>query len=264
MSVISSIYFFDSDFNPFVHFLTLSADMAHILIVDDNETFLYAARELIMRQRRGFLVDTAADAEQALLAIRRHNYDVVVSDIRLPGLQGLELLEECRRIRPETPVVLITGYGDRELEEEAARRGAYAFLHKPVAAEAFCSVVDRAALQTSLRGNPQHVLGADSLWYTQATEQIRRRSGIIAQELRQALKRDDEDDAMDMLTKWADQEADRIISMFLDYEGSDDLLRLRDLISRSLCVAYGTGRTTQSTLGGPLSRKKEIHPDTSP
>jgi FixJ family two-component response regulator len=262
VSVVLSIYFFDSYFNPLVHSLTLPGDMAHILIVDDNETFLYAARELLMRQRRGFLVDTAADAEQALLAIRRLNYDVVVSDIRLPGLQGLELLEECRRIRPETPVVLITGYGDRELEEEAARRGAYAFLHKPVAAEAFCSVVDRAALQTSLRRNHEDALGADSLWYTQAAEQIRRRSETIVQDLRQALTRDD--DEMDMLTTWADQEADRIISMFLDYEGSDDLIRLQGLISRALCVAYETGKTRQSTLGGPLSRKKEIHPDTSP
>jgi FixJ family two-component response regulator len=262
MSVISSIYFFDSYFNGFVHFLTLSGDMAHILIVDDNETFLYAARELIMRQRRGFLVETTADAEQALLAIRRQNYDVVVSDIRLPGLQGLELLEECRRIRPDTPVVLITGYGDRELEEEAARRGAYAFLHKPVAAEAFCSVVDRAALQTSFRRNPQHVLGADSLWYTQAAEQIRRRSETITQELRQALKRDD--DEMDMLTTWADQEADRIMSTFLDYEGSDDLVRLQDVISRALCVTYEMGKMRQSTLdSGPRSRK-EIHPETGP
>ena len=237
--------------------------MAHILIVDDNETFLYAARELIMRQRRGFLVTTAADAEEALLAIRQQNYDVVVSDIRLPGLQGLELLEECRRIRPETPVVLITGYGDRELEEEAALRGAYAFLHKPVAAEAFCSVVDRAALQASLRRNPQHVLGADTLWYTQAAEQIRRRSETIAQELRQALKRND--DEMDMLTTWADEEADRIMSTFLDYEGSDDLVRLQDLISRALCLAYEMGKMKRSTLGsGPLSHKKEIHPDSGP
>jgi FixJ family two-component response regulator len=236
--------------------------MAHILIVDDNKAFLYAARELIMRQRRGFLVDTAADAEQALLAISRHHYDAVVSDIRLPALQGLELLAECRRIRPEMPVVLITGHGDRELEEEAARRGAYAFLHKPVAAEAFCSVVDRAALQASVRRNPQHVLGTDSLWYTQATEQIRRRSETIAQELRQALTRDD--DEMAMLTTWAEQEADRIITLFLDYEGSDDLLRLQDLISRALCVAYETGKARSSILGEPLSRKKEIHPDTGP
>jgi hypothetical protein len=52
--------------------------------------------------------------------------------------------------------------------------------------------------------------------------------------------------------------------MFLDYEGSDDLIRLQDLIRCALCVAYETGKTRQSTLGGPPSRKKEIHPDTSP
>lgn len=252
------MHFLDGYFYSAGSLPKLSADMARILIVDDNRTFLYAARELIVRQRRGFFVETAADAEEALSAIRRQNYDVVVSDIRLPGLQGLELLEECRRIRPETPVVLITGHGDRELEEEAARRGAYAFLHKPVAAESFCAVVDRAVVQTSLRRNPEHILGPDTLWYTQAAEQIRRRSGIIAHELRQALKSDDD---MDVLRTWADQEADRIISLFLDYEGSDDLIRLQELISCALCVAYETGKTRPLT---PRSRDKEIHPDTGP
>lgn len=261
MSVISATRFCDNHCHLLVHSSTLCHDMAYILLVDDHKAFLYAARELIMRQRRGFLVDTAADAEEALSAIRRQNYDAVVSDIRLPGLQGLELLDECRRLRPQTPVILITGYGDRELEEEAARRGAYAFLHKPVVAEAFCSVVDRAILQGTLGRNLSHVLGADSLWYMQASEQIRRRSGTINQELRQALARDD--DEMERATTWAEQEADKIIDLFLDYDGSDDLIKLQGLISRALYAAYETGKTKQSIPGGPRSRKKRIHPDPS-
>ena len=235
--------------------------MPHILIVDDNDTFLYAARELIQRERRGFVVDTAADAEQALSAIRRHHYDVVVSDIRLPGLQGLELLAECRRIRPETPVVLITGYGDRELEEQAAQCGAYAFLHKPLAADAFCSVVDRAVLQTRLRRNPEHVLGVDSLWHSGATEQIHRRSETITQELLQAAIRGDrDDDDKDTFATWADQEAERIVTAFLDYQGSDDLLQLKDLIGQALCAAYKSGKTRLATFNSASkSRKGEIH-----
>jgi two-component system C4-dicarboxylate transport response regulator DctD len=112
---------------------------------------LFAGRELLMTQRRVFHVETAADAEEALSAIRQRDYDVVVSDIRMPGLNGLQLLTECQRIRPDIPVVLITAYDDRPLEEEAARLGAYAFLHKPVDADTFASVVSRAALRAFIR-----------------------------------------------------------------------------------------------------------------
>jgi two-component system sensor histidine kinase/response regulator len=125
--------------------------MERILLVDDDETFLFAGRELLMAQRRALQVDTAGDAETALQAIRQHDYDVVVSDLRMPGLNGLQLLIECQRIRPDIPVVLISAYEDRQLEEEAARLGAYAFLHKPLDSDTFASVVSRAALRAFIR-----------------------------------------------------------------------------------------------------------------
>jgi DNA-binding NtrC family response regulator len=96
-------------------------------------------------------VDTAKDAEAALSAIRQQDYDVVVSNIRMPGLNGIQLLTECQRIRPDIPVVLISAYDDRELEEEAARLGTYAFLHKPLVTDTFASVVSRAALRAFIR-----------------------------------------------------------------------------------------------------------------
>ncbi len=125
--------------------------MERILLVDDDERFLLAGRELLMAQRRAFHVDTAADAEAALTAIRQQNYDVVVSDIRMPGLNGIDLLIECQRIRPDIPVVLITAYDDSDLEEQADRLGAYAFLHKPLDSDTFASVVSRAALRAFIR-----------------------------------------------------------------------------------------------------------------
>lgn len=161
--------------------------MGRLLLVDDNQTFLYAGRELLTRQRASFIVDTASDAELALFAIRQHEYDVVVSDIRLPGLDGLALLEECHRIQPDTPVVLITGHGDIELEEKAARLGAYAFLHKPVDPDAFYSAVNRAALRAYLRRRPEQVLGVDTQWLPQATEQVRKRSNAITERLRRMI-----------------------------------------------------------------------------
>ena len=125
--------------------------MERILLVDDDPPFLFAGRELLMAQRRPCHVDTAADAEAALTAIRQQDYDVVVSDLRMPGLNGIQLLVECQLIRPDIPVVLISAFDDSQLEEEADRLGAYAFLHKPLDSDTFISVVSRAALRAFIR-----------------------------------------------------------------------------------------------------------------
>ena len=93
----------------------------------DDDAFLFAGQELLMAQQRAFYVDTAGDAEAALGVIRQQDYDAVVSDIRMSGLNGLQLLAECQRLRPDIPVVLISAYDDRELEEEAARLGPMPF-----------------------------------------------------------------------------------------------------------------------------------------
>jgi DNA-binding NtrC family response regulator len=121
--------------------------MERILLADDDKDFLFAGRELLMAQRQSLHVDTAADANEALSAIRQHDYNVVVSDIRMPGLTGMELLTECQRIRPDIPVILMSAYDDRQFDAEAVRRGAYAFLQKPVDSEVFASVVNRAVLR---------------------------------------------------------------------------------------------------------------------
>lgn len=94
----------------------------------------------------------------------------------LPRLDGIALLYKCHQIRQETPVILISGYGDVQLERLAAQRGAYAFLHKPVDPDAFCSVVDRAVLRAKMRRTPEEVLGDDGVWYPGAVEQARPKS----------------------------------------------------------------------------------------
>jgi two-component system C4-dicarboxylate transport response regulator DctD len=162
--------------------------MVHILLVDDSRSFIYAGRELLLRHRPSFIVDTALDAESALIAIRTHDYDVVVSDIMLPGLDGIALLDACHRVRPDTPVILISGYGDVELEQRAAKRGAYAFLHKPADPDVFFSVVNRAVLRSQMRRKPEQVLGDDQLWYPQAIEQARQKTNEIAERLRKTLE----------------------------------------------------------------------------
>jgi DNA-binding NtrC family response regulator len=119
-----------------------------ILLIDDDRTFLNAMTALIMTVRIDIAVDTALCAEAGLLLVGVTDYDVIISDVRMPGLDGLRLVRECKRLRPSTPVVLVTGYGDQDVEAKALHLGAYAFIHKPVQPDVLLSLVDRAIQRT--------------------------------------------------------------------------------------------------------------------
>jgi DNA-binding NtrC family response regulator len=124
--------------------------MPSVLLIDDERGFLQALSEALQAKQKDITVDLALNAEQALLLISVSDYDVIVSDVRMPGMDGLELVQRCRQLRPDSPVVLMTGYGDRELEAQASKCGAYAFLHKPVDADVLLSVISRALLKARL------------------------------------------------------------------------------------------------------------------
>ncbi len=74
----------------------------------------------------------AFTAEEGLLSVRKHDYALILCDFKLPGITGLSFLKLCKELRPDTPIILFSGYGTTEIEEEAANKGAFAFLHKPV------------------------------------------------------------------------------------------------------------------------------------
>lgn len=104
---------------------------------------------LIMSVRIDIAIDTARCAEAGLLLVGITHYDAILSDVRMPGLDGLRLVRECKRLRPNTPVVLVTGYGDQDVETKALHLGAYAFIHKPVQPDVLLSLIDRAIQRTN-------------------------------------------------------------------------------------------------------------------
>lgn len=115
--------------------------MAAILIVDDDEAVRDVLYDLFSEEH---LCHVAATAEQALTFIDEQPYDVVLTDISMPGLSGLELLGHLRQARPGTPVIVISGIGDRTHAEGLTRLGAYDFLLKPFRLEEIESSVTRA------------------------------------------------------------------------------------------------------------------------
>jgi DNA-binding NtrC family response regulator len=125
--------------------------MARALFIDDDQHLLTALPAVFETGPRAITVDTASSAEQALRLIQCTEYDVIVSDFSMPGLNGMDFLKECKTVRPDIPVILLTGYGTHELEQEALKEGAYALIQKPVDADVFLSVVTRAVIRRELR-----------------------------------------------------------------------------------------------------------------
>ncbi|MFL6283279.1 MAG: response regulator [Pyrinomonadaceae bacterium] len=115
--------------------------MAAILIVDDDAAVRDVLYDLFSDEH---LCHLAATAEQALAFIDEQPYDVVLTDISMPGLSGLELLGHLRQARPGTPVIVISGIGDRTHAEGLTRLGAFDFLLKPFRLEEIEASVARA------------------------------------------------------------------------------------------------------------------------
>ena len=107
-----------------------------VLIVDDEPDIADLFRQRFRREvRQGqYVLHFAASGEEALrrFAEIRPELIVILSDINMPGMDGLELLREIRRLRPELPVLMVTAYGDDERKGRADELGAAAFLAKPV------------------------------------------------------------------------------------------------------------------------------------
>jgi DNA-binding NtrC family response regulator len=116
---------------------------ACVLLVDDDRALLQALPEAL-RLRMGVTVETADSAAAALDLIAARDYDAIVTDIRMPGIDGLELLAEIRTNRPDTPTVMITGYGEHDLVVQALRGGAYDFIQKPIDREYLVASLGRA------------------------------------------------------------------------------------------------------------------------
>ncbi len=100
-----------------------------ILLVDDEEVFTNNMSRLL--KGRGYRVSTANDGDSAIQALRKDNYDVVVLDLKMPGMDGITTLKEIRRLGLFTETLILTGHGSVDTALEALKLGAYDYLAKP-------------------------------------------------------------------------------------------------------------------------------------
>ena len=117
-------------------------DRSKVLIVDDEKDFLEA---IVARFRlRGFAAQGASDGQTALDNLRMELPDVVVLDLKMPGLDGLEVLRCIKRDHPKVEVVILTGHGSPEAGMEGVSLGAFAYLVKPVKISELVEKVEEA------------------------------------------------------------------------------------------------------------------------
>src|SRR5437667_236125 len=131
---------------------------SHVLVVDDDPVLLQGLPETLRLRLSGVMVDTADSAAAALDRIAARDYDTIVTDIKMPGMDGLALLAEIRGRRPDTPILMITGHGEYDLALRALRGGAYDFIHKPIDRDDFVASLDCALRAHALNrrvGDPQ-------------------------------------------------------------------------------------------------------------
>ena len=113
-----------------------------VLVVDDDPQMQFFLKEALERQSYGVAVKPSA--ETALAALKASPFDLVLMDVRLPGMNGLEAVKEAQKLQPNTPIIVMTAHGTRDTALEAVRRGAYDYFTKPFRLDEMEIIVRRA------------------------------------------------------------------------------------------------------------------------
>lgn len=113
-----------------------------ILLVDDDPEFRKAMKKMF--EKSGYNVTVAADGQEALEALSEESFDLIISDLRMPNLNGMELMEELKRRRINLPVIFITAYGEVESYMDLMNLGAFEYINKPVKGQEILGVVRKA------------------------------------------------------------------------------------------------------------------------
>ena len=122
--------------------------MAHILVIDDEKAIRDTLKEILEYEK--FNVDTAEDGKKGLAMLQKDEYDAVLCDVKMPGIDGMELLDQAQALVPDVPIIMISGHGTIELAIEATKKGAYDFISKPPDLNRLLITIRNAVDKTSL------------------------------------------------------------------------------------------------------------------
>ncbi|MEW5800575.1 MAG: response regulator [bacterium] len=154
--------------------------MQCILVIDDEPGIRITFSKML--EREGYAVRTASDLNDVQEMLKNHSFDVIISDIFIPGTNGIELLKLMKQHFPETPVIMITGEPNIDTAIESVRQGAYDYLSKPITRQQLCQVVGRAVEKKWLTDERKR-LEEENLKYQRELESKVRERTIALEEL---------------------------------------------------------------------------------
>lgn len=120
---------------------------ASILLVDDEEEFVTTLAERL--EIRGFQPEAATSGQQAMELMENRHFDVMVLDVKMPGMSGLKVMEKARELRPDLPIILLTGHGSTDDGVQGMHQGAFDFLMKPLDIDELISKISEAIAENS-------------------------------------------------------------------------------------------------------------------
>jgi two-component system nitrogen regulation response regulator NtrX len=122
--------------------------MSNILIIDDEKAIRKTLSEILSYE--GYKIDEAGDGEEGFRKFREKEYDVILCDIKMPKMDGIEFLEKAKEANPDLPIIMISGHGTIETAVEAVRKGAYDYISKPPDLNRLLITIRNAMDKTSL------------------------------------------------------------------------------------------------------------------
>ncbi len=134
--------------NPAFIFIETEKSMSNILIIDDEKAIRKTLSEILSYE--GYKIDEAGDGEEGFRKFKEKEYDVILCDIKMPKMDGIEFLEKAKESNPDLPIIMISGHGTIETAVEAVKKGAYDYISKPPDLNRLLITIRNAMDKTSL------------------------------------------------------------------------------------------------------------------
>ncbi|MCB0644183.1 MAG: sigma-54-dependent Fis family transcriptional regulator, partial [Phaeodactylibacter sp.] len=188
--------------------------MAKILIVDDEISIRRTLRDILEFEK--YEVEEAADGMECLVKIQRTAYDALILDIKMPKMDGLEALERIQILRPDTPVIMISGHADIQTAVDAVKKGAFDFISKPPdlnrllitvrnAMDKSDLITETKVLKRKVSSNaPQEIVGASA-----AIEQIKETIDRVAPTEARILVTGSNGTGKELVARWVHEKSQR-------------------------------------------------------
>jgi len=135
--------------------------MAKILVVDDEKSIRSTLKDILELEK--YKVDLASDGFECLVKVKQNNYDIIILDIKMPKMDGMEAIDRLTELSPDTPIIMISGHGTIDTAVEAVKKGAFDFIQKPMdlnrllitirnAMDKSCLITEKKTLQKKVNG----------------------------------------------------------------------------------------------------------------